>query len=84
MSPALRRLGLLGVGLSELLQGNNARKSVHYRHFPSGKTELAAVAIEDALERVVGSLAQPPNALPDPVQGLDLSGIGRCRVFPLS
>ncbi|MGY6553523.1 MAG: TetR/AcrR family transcriptional regulator [Wenzhouxiangella sp.] len=72
MGIALQRRGLHGVGLTELLQAANAPKGVLYHHFPGGKTELAVVAIEDALDRVVRSLGQLLSQSPDPIQGLGL------------
>ncbi len=45
MTHALRRRGLHGIGLTELLQEAQAPKGVLYHHFPGGKTELAVAAI---------------------------------------
>lgn len=72
MRVALQRRGYHGIGLAELLQAANAPKGVLYHHFPGGKTELAVVAIEDALERVLSSLEQLLGASPDRTQGLGL------------
>jgi len=53
MLRALCRTGLHGTGLNELLAQARARapKGVPYHHFPGGKTELAVVAIEAAVEQ---------------------------------
>jgi TetR/AcrR family transcriptional repressor of lmrAB and yxaGH operons len=51
MTDALRRRGLHGIGLAELLHDAQAPKGVLYHHFPGGKTELAVAAID------AGSLA---------------------------
>ena len=61
MTDALRRRGLHGIGLNELLAAAEAPKGVLYHHFPGGKTALAVAAIDASvarlgtqLERLVG------------------------------
>ena len=70
MGDALRRRGLHGVGLNEILAAAGAPKGVLYHHFPGGKTELAIAAIDDAatglgraLDKVVQRGANPEEAL---------------------
>ncbi len=56
MTDALRRRGLHGIGLTELLAQAGAPKGVLYHHFPGGKTELAVAAIDDVVARMLGWL----------------------------
>lgn len=56
MADALQRRGLHGVGLAELLSRADAPKGVLYHHFPGGKTELAVVAIDAIVARLLASL----------------------------
>jgi TetR/AcrR family transcriptional repressor of lmrAB and yxaGH operons len=70
MLDALRRRGLHGVGLNELLASAQAPKGVLYHHFPGGKSELAVAAIESAvasmlagLDRLMQRTANPADAL---------------------
>ncbi len=56
MSDALRRRGLHGTGLTELLAQAGAPKGVLYHHFPGGKTELAVAAIDDVVARMLRGL----------------------------
>jgi TetR/AcrR family transcriptional repressor of lmrAB and yxaGH operons len=56
MTDALRRRGLHGIGLTELLAQAGAPKGVLYHHFPGGKTELAVAAIDDVVARKLGWL----------------------------
>lgn len=56
MRSALRRRGLHGVGLTELLAEAGAPKGVLYHHFPGGKTALAVAAIEDSVQKLSAQL----------------------------
>jgi TetR/AcrR family transcriptional repressor of lmrAB and yxaGH operons len=56
MTDALRRRGLHGIGLAELLQTAQAPKGVLYHHFPGGKTELAVAAIDHVVAGIDASL----------------------------
>lgn len=56
MTDALRRRGLHGIGLTELLAQAAAPKGVLYHHFPGGKTELAVAAIDDVVARMLRGL----------------------------
>lgn len=56
MRSALRRRGLHGVGLTELLAEAGAPKGVLYHHFPGGKTALAVAAIEDSVQKLCAQL----------------------------
>ena len=78
MVDALRRRGLHGIGLTEILQAAGAPKGVLYHHFPGGKTELAVAAIDAtvtqidlALQRLLQRKASPVEALR---QWLDAAG----------
>lgn len=73
MTDALRRKGLHGIGLTELLAQAQAPKGVLYHHFPGGKTELAVAAIDAVVERMGRGLqrflAEGAGAA-DPAEGL--------------
>ncbi len=56
MTDALRRRGLHGIGLTELLAQADAPKGVLYHHFPGGKTELAVTAIDQVMSRMLAAL----------------------------
>ena len=56
MTDALRRRGLHGSGLTELLAAADAPKGVMYHHFPGGKTELAIAAIEATVANLCAGL----------------------------
>lgn len=56
MTEALRRRGLHGIGLNELLATAEAPKGVLYHHFPGGKTALAVAAIDAAVARLCAHL----------------------------
>jgi len=68
MTDALRRRGLHGIGLNELLQQAGAPKGVLYHHFPGGKTELAIAAIDDVVNRMLAGLDKLLLATPDPIE----------------
>ncbi len=62
MAEALRRRGLHGIGLNELLADAQAPKGVLYHHFPGGKTALAVAAIEHTTAQIVGWLGRLSGA----------------------
>lgn len=70
MTDALRRRGLHGIGLTELLQAAQAPKGVLYHHFPGGKTELAIAAIDQVVERMTAGLDKLLATTPDPLQAM--------------
>jgi TetR/AcrR family transcriptional repressor of lmrAB and yxaGH operons len=70
MTQALRRKGLHGIGLTELLAEAQAPKGVLYHHFPGGKTELAVAAIDAVVERMGKSLQRLLAEGADPTEGL--------------
>jgi TetR/AcrR family transcriptional repressor of lmrAB and yxaGH operons len=70
MTEALRRRGLHGIGLTELLQAAQAPKGVLYHHFPGGKTELAIAAIDQVVERMTAGLDKLLATTPDPLQAM--------------
>ncbi len=70
MTDALRRRGLHGIGLTELLQSAGAPKGVLYHHFPGGKTELAIAAIDRVVERMTSGLDQLLATAPDPLAAM--------------
>lgn len=70
MTDALRRRGLHGIGLTELLLAAQAPKGVLYHHFPGGKTELAVAAIDQVVERMTGGLDKLLATTPDPLQAM--------------
>ncbi|WP_240936421.1 TetR/AcrR family transcriptional regulator [Hydrogenophaga crocea] len=72
MTDALRRRGLHGIGLTELLQAAQAPKGVLYHHFPGGKTALAVAAIDTVVERMSDGLDRLLQATPDPLDALRL------------
>jgi len=72
MTDALRRRGLHGVGLTELLQAAQAPKGVLYHHFPGGKTALAVAAIDAVVDRMCEGLDRLLRDTPDPHEALRL------------
>ena len=56
MARGLRRRGLHGVGLAQLLAEAEAPKGVLYHHFPGGKNELAAASIRATSARLLVAL----------------------------
>lgn len=72
MTDALRRRGLHGIGLTELLQAAGAPKGVLYHHFPGGKTELAIAAIDTVVDRMGASLDRLLANTPDPMTAMRL------------
>jgi TetR/AcrR family transcriptional regulator, lmrAB and yxaGH operons repressor len=70
MADALQRRGLHAVGLTELLEQAQAPKGVLYHHFPGGKNELAAVAIEAVAQRISAGLDQLAREQGNILQGL--------------
>jgi len=68
MTDALRRRGLHGIGLTELLAQAGAPKGVLYHHFPGGKTELAVAAINDVVDRMLRGLDVLLASTPDPIE----------------
>lgn len=70
MTDALRRRGLHGIGLNELLQQAGAPKGVLYHHFPGGKTALAIAAIDDVVDRMIGALDKVLATTPDPMTAI--------------
>src|SRR5690606_4159709 len=70
MTDALRRRGLHGGGLTELLAQAGAPKGVLYHHFPGGKTELAIAAIDHVVDRMLHGLDALLTRIPDPVEAL--------------
>lgn len=67
MTDALRRRGLHGIGLTELLAQAGAPKGVLYHHFPGGKNELAVAAIDDVVARMLRGLEALLASTPDPI-----------------
>ncbi|NCT99054.1 MAG: TetR/AcrR family transcriptional regulator [Comamonadaceae bacterium] len=67
MTDALRRRGLHGIGLTELLRAAQAPKGVLYHHFPGGKTELAVAAIDQVVGRMTTGLDKLLAGTPDPL-----------------
>lgn len=72
MTDALRRRGLHGIGLTELLAQAGAPKGVLYHHFPGGKTELAVAAIDDVVARMLRGLDALLASTPDPIEAMRL------------
>lgn len=68
MTDALRRRGLHGIGLTELLAQAGAPKGVLYHHFPGGKTALAVAAIDDVVARMLRGLDALLAVNPDPIE----------------
>jgi TetR/AcrR family transcriptional repressor of lmrAB and yxaGH operons len=68
----MRRKGLHGFGLNEVLALAEAPKGVLYHHFPGGKTELAIAVIESAVDQIVAGLEQLRASVGDPLQCLRL------------
>lgn len=70
MYDGLRRKGLHGIGLTELLAMAQAPKGVLYHHFPGGKAELAVVTIENVVVQIVGALDKLFLRNANPVEAL--------------
>jgi TetR/AcrR family transcriptional repressor of lmrAB and yxaGH operons len=79
MVDALRRRGLHGIGLNEILQTAQAPKGVLYHHFPGGKTELAVAAVDATVAQIDAALQRLLQRQADPVaalrQWLDAAGL---------
>ena len=70
MLDALRTRGYHGVGLAELLTAAQAPKGVLYHHFPGGKAELAARAIDSVVAKLNADLDKVLQRTADPVDAL--------------
>jgi TetR/AcrR family transcriptional repressor of lmrAB and yxaGH operons len=70
MIDTLRRKGLHGIGLAEVLAQAQAPKGVLYHHFPGGKTELAVAAVNAVVERMQSSLENALRPPADPLTAL--------------
>jgi TetR/AcrR family transcriptional repressor of lmrAB and yxaGH operons len=70
MVDALRRRGLHGIGLNEILQAAQAPKGVLYHHFPGGKTELAVAAVDATVAQIDAALQRLLQRQADPVAAL--------------
>lgn len=71
MAHGMRRHGLHGTGLSEVLREAGAPKGVLYHHFPTGKTALAVAAIEASSVEIVGWLESVLAKYPDPLDAIE-------------
>ncbi len=71
MQDGLRRRGLNGVGVADVLRDAGAPKGVLYHHFPGGKSELAVAAIGRTVDGLVAVLEEVFDAAPEPLAALE-------------
>jgi TetR/AcrR family transcriptional repressor of lmrAB and yxaGH operons len=66
-----RTQGYHATGMTQLVSESRAPKGSLYFHFPGGKEQLAAEAVQLSGERLSGLLREIVDSAPDPAAGID-------------
>lgn len=73
MTMLLQKQGYNATSVSELLEASDAPKGSLYHHFPGGKTELAAAALDEARQRIMQVLQRlKEKAQQNPIRVIQL------------
>jgi TetR/AcrR family transcriptional repressor of lmrAB and yxaGH operons len=72
MTGLLQTQGYNATGVNEILEASQAPKGSLYHHFPGGKTELAAAAVDEARQRILRNLQRLKEQGRDPVRVIHL------------
>lgn len=72
MTTLIQEQGYNASGLNEILQASAAPKGSLYHHFPGGKTQLAAAAVDVARERLMRTLQSIKDKGHDPARAIQL------------
>jgi len=71
MTTLLQEQGYNASGVSEILEASHAPKGSLYHHFPGGKVQLAAAAVDESRQRIMHTLQTLKNSGRDPVRTIE-------------